>query len=275
MLTNKRHKQLKNQDGFTLVELLVSIGLISLVALYFIQYQVEAMSQRIAESLAQDILSIANTSLAFYGQALEWPDEDNDCVDLLQTLEGAGAFPANHTPAMDVTLTFGCVDNNTVGRVLSISATYPAGEVDEANLLLSYLPTSDITVDEDTDIASVVHYIAQPRKASQRYQFHRVPLSGGSFRIPKPDCWGDQNQEYMLIPQAVCINNAEHGIGGYYFDRTSNNNDPNWSFRFRVADGDNNNSDGGGNNGDYSNVPDTCGGEDVWIGAITYCDPDD
>lgn len=268
MQINSISSSQSTRNGFTLVELLVSIALVSLVAAYFIQYQIEALSQRVAESLAQDMLSISNTSLAYFSQALKWPDQDNDCAGLIGVLRNAGAFPIGYDAALDVDFATDCADNNVVGRVLNITATFPAGAKEEADLLMSYLPTSSMDYDQQTQIAVVEHYVAQPRNTSQRYQFFKGQLNNGAISIPKPDCWGNQTQNYFLIPQAVCIAqpNAQYGIGGYYFRQTGEDNNS-WNVVLRVANGDDNNNDN-----DFYNAPNQCGNETISVGAITYCE---
>lgn len=265
-MKNNAQKSLetKEHQGFTLIEVMVSIALISMVAVYFVQYQLDSVNQRMAEAVAQDMLSIANTATSYYSEAMEWPDEAGDCVGLLTTLGNNDAFPDNHTPPLDVSYQFACPDNGQYGRILTIAATFPAGGNDNADLLLSYLPTSSKEV--DNGIATVTHFVSQPRKATRRYGFQKptITSSNGTFILSKPTCWGDQTQSYMLIPQAVCVTGARHGIGGFYFTETSSNADS-WSMQLMVAPG----AEGG--LGSFRSYNNDCG-SNITVGAIVYCE---
>ena len=255
--------------GFTLLEVLVAVGLIAAVAVIFVQNQLENLSRRTAESLAQDMLSIANTSLTHFSNNGEWPDQDNDCSGLLTSLINAKAYPPNSSPVMEAKLVFECSIDDDYGRVLQVKAEYPRkSDQDHADVLLSYLPTS-VRLDDYEGIPTVVHYVSQPRKASNRFHFHKlVPNSEGKYVVEKPECLNISQARYMLLPQAVCVGPSEDGLGGFYFRAEgTGDSDPNWSFTLMVARGQAND-----NSSDYSQASSTCGGQTVEVGAITYCD---
>ncbi|MCP5017066.1 MAG: type II secretion system protein [Ketobacter sp.] len=272
MQTNSSDYRFKSLSGFTLVEVLVSVALISTMAVYFIQAQIQQVQDRVIEALAQDVLTLANASMSYYSQISRWPAQEvDDCASLVQDLAAMGAFPVglNGYEGMDgVALQTTCADVDDIGRTLRISVVFPVGDQDSAAMLRSYLPTSAMPIVAADQPPVVVHYVATPRKASQRYNFERVVVgAGGLFTLPKPDCPGNRNDPaHILLPQSICIHNAEHGLGGFLFNDESNNRDDFWTLRLMVADGDDNERIN-----DFAGVS-SCGGNPIEVGAITYCE---
>ncbi|RLP56306.1 MAG: type II secretion system protein [Ketobacter sp.] len=265
----------QTHTGFTLVEVLVSVALISVVVLYFIQHQLEKVQRDTVEALARDILSITNASVSYYVSTAHnvWPNqEENDCEFLMQTLVDADAFPANYIAMADVTLSFSCVEDDDIGRVLKVTVLFPVGAGENADMLLSYLPTSTRLDDTAEGNPVLVHYVSQPRRAAQSYEFTTVTLTddgvGGSapFEVEQPECFKANSQRYMLLPQAVCNRGSLHGLGGFYFEVVDSNANP-WIISMKVAESQETNSPV-----DFVSAPAYCGGSPVEVGVITYCE---
>ena len=274
MRINKRTLMKNSLRGFTLVEVLTSVALVSIVAAYFVHMQIQQVQERVVESLAQDVMTLANASMVYFSQTNEWPDQENgDCDDLIETLNGLGAFPvgADGYQGLDgVTLDTSCEDLGDIGRTLVISVNFPIGAQDQAQMLMSYLPTS-VNEDVDADEGPVVtHYVATPRKASERYRFHRIALEDrGVFRLTKPDCPGRRNDPaHILLPQAICMPSSDGGLGGYYFDELDDEDDY-WEMQLLVAEGEDNQQVH--HFFEFPGIP-SCDGNRVYVGAITYCE---
>ena len=248
----------------------------SLVAAYFISAQIESTRERVVEAIAQDVLTLANSSIAYFIQQDEWPDQVGNCANLVGVLAGVNAFPAGvggYDGPLDVSLSANCSNLNTVGSTLRITVGFPTGQNDDAKLLSGFLPTSLERV--VGGVPEVVHYVAAPRRATDRYTFHKDTLTvDTAFYLNKPDCGGG-TPAYIVIPQAVCITDADHGLGGFYFRDMNDGGPTQWHLQLRVAKGDNNN-----NQNDFRPIDDyqldtnnpTCGGQQITVGAVTYCE---
>ncbi|RLU00525.1 type II secretion system protein [Ketobacter sp.] len=273
MKTEFYFRRTQQQFGFTLVEVLVSVALLSLVAAYFITAQINQVRERMVESIAQDVLSLANSSMAYFIQTDEWPDQAGNCGNLVAVLAAADAFPAGaggYTGPNDVTLDADCSNLGSVGSTLRITVEFPAGSGEDADMLMSLLPTAARSTSGSGE-PRVTHYVATPRRASGRYTFHKATLEADSaFFLTKPDCpGGGSNPAYIVIPQAVCISGGSNGLGGYYFAEISGGAGNQWRLQLRVANGTNN-----GLPNNFASLGDgpTCGGQPIMVGAVTFCD---
>lgn len=259
--------------GFTLVEVLVSVALITTVVVTFIHFQIERVQRDTVEALSQDILSIANAATSYYINTNNpgWPGEAGDCVNLLGDLVTGNAFPDNYETMAGVSLGYNCEDGADIGRVLKITATFPAGSDELADMLLSYLPTSSRLNDTADGKAVVVHYVAQPRRAAQRYEFQRVSLTSpsvgvNSFTFTLPDCAGSGTAEFALFPQAVCNTGSQYGLAGFHFAMQPAGGEDTRTGSLMVSSG----PDSSSITFDYA--PIDCSGTPVEIGVITWCD---
>ncbi|MAR92508.1 MAG: hypothetical protein CML06_16750 [Pseudomonadales bacterium] len=258
--------------GFTLVEVMVSVALISAVAGYFIHIQIQQMEERVVQSVAQDVLSLGNGAMAYFSQVGQWPDQDNECRNLVETLAAAGAFPVGedgYQGPEGVNLNASCDDSDDIGRSLLLVIRFPDYAAEQARMLMSFLPTSSISDIDAGEQPEVIHYVPQPRRASYRYQFHKLTLAeAGSALLPKPDCPGRRNDPaYIVLPQAVCGPVSKDGLAGFYFAETDMGDT--WRLQLRVAIGNATNAPH-----DFSTLPDNpdCEGEPITMGALTYCD---
>lgn len=274
MKIERFYSELRRKTGFTLVEVLVSVALMSLIGIYFISAQINTVKERMIESVAQDVLTLANSSVAYFIQTATWPDQVANCADLVDVLVGVDAFPAGaggYQGPNGATISTDCSNLSTVGSALRITVTFTSGSSDDAELLLGYLPTSLDTTVSGGD-PKVTHYVATPRHASdQRYTFHKARLEEDSaFYLDKPDCHGGTTQPaYIVIPQAICISGGNNGLGGYYFRDMGGAGPDQWHLQLRVANGTNN---GMPNNFNHLGDNPQCDFRDIWVGAVTYCE---
>lgn len=272
--------------GFTLIEVLVSITLLTLIGVYFVSSQINTVREKVNESVAQDVLALSNAAMVYFSQTDEWPDQANSCAGLVNRLANSNAFApvsnASGTNVYDgpngVTLATSCSSSNNIGSTLRITITYPQGNGEDADMLRSYLPTSVRLAGNNPP--QVRQYVAAPRRAADRYKFHKEFLGTASqVRIPKLPCSGNGNgngngnngpqSAYIVIPQAVCMLGAVHGLGGYYFKDITPNNSSDWVLQLQVAEGGSTGTIGGFH--DLGDAP-RCNGERISIGAITYCE---
>lgn len=264
------------QKGFTLVEVLVSVALMSLVGIYFLSAQISDAHDRMVRSVAQDVLTLSNSSMAYFVRVGEWPNQSGNCSGLIGVLDSANAFPpansdGSYTGAVESRITARCsASGSLVGATLRITVQFPAGADDDAELLMGYLPTS--TLDTSGTQPEVTHYVAAPRRASSnRYYFHKQTLNSNSaFDLDKPPCTGGDTPAYMVIPQSLCVPTTSVGLGGYYFREVPNPDTTKWTLQLMVANGNNTGPGnfvvmGGG-------VRPQCDSRDVDVGAITYCE---
>lgn len=265
-----RHK------GFTLVEVLVSVALMSLVGIYFLSAQISDAHDRMVRSVAQDVLTLANSSMAYFVRVGEWPDQSGNCTGLIRDLDAANAYPdangdGSYSAAVDSRITARCsASGSLVGATLRITVQFPAGADDDAELLMGYLPTS--TLDTSGTQPEVTHYVAAPRRASSnRYNFYKGTLNSNSaFEIDKPSCASGDTPAYMVIPQSLCVPSTTVGLGGYYFREITPSSTSKWNLQLMVANG---NNTGPGNFAVIGGgVRPQCDSRDVDVGAITYCE---
>lgn len=276
---NKRSnlKASSKQEGLTLIELLVSVGLLVLIAGFFVMQRVESVKAQKAESIAQELLTVAALTTSFYINTKAWPDQDASCTGLLTTLQSA--FPSGYTPFSGPTLTSDCSANSAAatqgfGRVLRLTLTFPYVDREYASLVASIIPASNLVVPAQTAANSnpdvtVEHYLFPPRKHTLP-PFRSMYLgSDGRITVPKPQCGSGSGvaPQVMLIPQALCLTDPT-GFGGYYFDLESETNGPNngvWRYRLMVTPG---------GARDFKPMAEVCDPDPLKpnaVGVITYC----
>ena len=257
---------LRRSKGFTLIEVMVSIALLSVVAIYAIQFRIDQVKQDMSERIANQVMSIANIATTYYATNGRWPtpgdNDDDDCSNLMTFVEAQGFIPQNIQFPPDVSLSFGCEDDSNLGRPLQITVSLGTHGQEVRDYLLGYLPNS---VAQDS--SGLVHYVSPPRKLASAYQFQMVNVeAGGIVRITPPNCERERFMRAMLLPQAVCLAGSATGLGGFYFD-DQNIQGGMWQFVLRVARGDNN-----GTESDFDPMATMCGGVEAQVGAITYCE---
>lgn len=267
-----QQKQKRVQAGLTLVELMVSIGLLVLIAGYFVTQRIEAVKVQKAESIAQELMTVAAISTSFYINNKVWPDQAGDCNGLLSDLQAANVFPSGYSPFSGISFASDCDDNSTAadagfGQVLRLTLSFPYVDREYASLVASMIPASDLNVPAPTPTnpapgVTVEHYLFPPRKHTLP-PFQLLDLdSNGRITVRKPSCISEGlGAQYMLIPQALCLTDPT-GFGGYYFDVENVTSDE-WRFQLFVTPG---------GNRDFTPMTQQCDLlEPNKVGVITYC----
>jgi type II secretory pathway pseudopilin PulG len=270
---NKRSNLKANskQDGLTLIELLVSVGLLVLIAGYFVMQRVESVKAQKAESIAQEVLTLAAITTSYYVNEKAWPDQDGDCAGLLTALQSV--FPPGYAPFSGPTLASDCSASSTAatqgfGRVLRLTLTFPYVDREYASLVASLIPASNLVIPAPTAASpspdvTVEHYLFPPRKhAMPPFRLENLD-SSARLTVQKPCA---TNPQLLLIPQALCLTDPT-GFGGYYFDLESETNGPNngvWRYRLMVTPG---------GTRDFKPMTEVCdpSGMPNAVGVITYC----
>lgn len=258
------------QQGFTLVEILVSIALMALVAGYFVSSRIEQLKLQLAENIAQEAIALGNLATAFLtadGRSGEWPDAGgaSDCDDAIDELIAENYLPAGYQTIASATLTTSCPDG--AAGPFRIIITFPAVDEDLANLVKTAMPAAHGPGGGGGADWEVVQYVYPPRRLGRQYAFLKLPVdSHGEIIVPRPSC-GSGAPQYIAIPQAVCVED-EDGLQGYYFRELSGAPTGEWRLRLMVGTL----TGGGGGSVHYDSQEDECDSEDVEVGVITYCE---
>lgn len=267
--------------GFTLVELLVSIALMSLMAGYFIYNRMESLKQQMAQNIAQEILTIGNKAEDYYANSgsNQWPDNDTsvtNCQNPVAELAAAGYLPVGYTTS--VAMNFDCLSPVLgLGTAFQIQVVFVNADKDIADILMGVLP---VAKKDTSDPAKVkINYIlTPPRKlemAGQNVHFYKQVLAHNStVNIPIPNCVTG-SPKYVAVPQSVCYSGVtSYGLGGYLFSDVQAGS--NWTITLKVAAG-NETSDTIGSDGTvirhkhWVKMGDDCNGKPVDIGVVTFC----
>lgn len=259
------------QQGFTLVEILVSIALMALVAGYFVSSRIEQLKLQLAENIAQEATSLGNLATAYFtaeGRAGEWPDfgGTSDCDDAIDELIAENYLPVGYQPIASASLATSCPDG--AAGPFRITITFPAVDEDLADLVKTAMPNAHGPTGSGADW-EVVQSVYPPRRLGRQYVFMKLLVdSHGEINVPRPPC-GSRTPQYIAIPQAVCVED-NHGLQGYYFrDVSGGGSTGPWRLRLMVGT-----LTGGGGPGTvhYGPQTDTCDGTVVEVGVITYCE---
>ena len=259
--------------GFTLVELLVSIALMSLMAGYFIYNRLEALKQELAENIAQETLSLSNLAVRYYlDHSGSWPGSagGGDCSNAIsqmtspssEYLPGSYSSLASYTPATKCNMT------SDLANPLQFKLTFGTGEADLAKMVQALLPMA--SYDDTSGTPELTYNAIAPRREGRIYSFHLLNLNSDSnpFNVKKPDC---NNAELILIPQSMCVFDTK-GLQGYYFKKedATVGSDKYWRVTMYVGVW----KDGTGSNPPevkYNPQTVVCDSENVEVGAIAYC----
>lgn len=260
------------QAGLTLVEVLMSVSLMVLIAGYFVSQRIEAVKVQKAESIAQELMTVAAISTSLYINAKAWPDQDGNCAGLLAALQAADVFPPGLSSFSGLAFSSDCSDSSPAavagfGQILRLTISFPYVDREYASLVASMISASNLVVPAPTSATpdpnvTVEHYLFPPRKHTLP-PFQLVDLNpGGRFRVDKPKCGSASgvSPQLMLIPQAVCVLD-DTGLGGFYFFIRGESTE-HWEMELRVS---------GSNPRNYVAMSHQCDGNDVQIGVITYC----
>lgn len=141
-----------NKKGFTLIEILITMGIMAVMTATSYPYIQEAYHGQIAKRHFINIESVNAASQNFYTSFRAWPDESNDCEGAISNLISTKYLPANFSNDIGsgVILTTSCVEegpNNN--RMFKIISNTPATESKKNinRLLKGLLPNAEINTD--------------------------------------------------------------------------------------------------------------------------------
>lgn len=264
-------------NGFTLVEILVSIALMGLVIGYFVHARIEHMKVQLGENIAQEVLSLSNLALSYYvaeATAGRWPDSASTpaCGGALGALESEGYLPADYVPVASATVSTRCADGDTGS--FDITLQFDGVDSDLVQVVRTMLPGAT-TSNSGSDI-QLMHRVFPPRRAGKQYYFSKAEYIGsGQFSVEKPPC-GSVDEHYIAIPQRICVEH-ERGLQGYYF--ANSETESHWTITLCV--GTLNGGGGGGGACGGGGPPGTvtyarhgpeCDGAVPEVAVVTYCE---
>lgn len=268
--------------GFTLVEVIVSIGLMSLVAAYFVYDRIEELKYKAAENIAQEVLSIGNKAIEYYGATLPgaWPDNDGatpNCQDPVQQLITQGFLPSGYAPLATAEISFDCSAIVAgMSNAFRIQLRFANADRDIADIAHGMLPAAQFDETSSPGNVLIQYVITPPRRLGNQYGFEVVDWDHGhDIVVSKPHCGAGYTPQYIATPQSLCITDS-NGLGGYYFADSSTTS-ANWELRLMVASGDDTSPelDPDGVVTDpahWEEMDDRCNGQQVRVGVITFCD---
>ena len=98
---------IKKQRGFTLIETLITVAILSILVSSYAAFKLEAdiseLNQKLSDALVEEITLIGNQAQTIYAQTGLWPDYANRCVNALAnttmqelSIDQNSPFPAVH-----------------------------------------------------------------------------------------------------------------------------------------------------------------------------------
>lgn len=255
-------------NGFTLVEVLVSIALMGLVIGYFVHARLEHLKLQLGENIAHEVMSLSNLVMSYHvtvPNVGQWPGSASTpaCSNALGILASNDYLPSGYQPHASATLTTSCSSGNEGS--FDITLQFSDVDSDLAQIVRTSLPMAEITTGGGT--IQLVHRVFPPRRAGKQYYFARAVYQGnGRFIVSKPHC-GTSTPRYVAIPQRICVNHND-GLQGYYLDVHSQNNNE-WAIELYVGTLS---GSGSAPTVVYSRHTYECNGEDPEVAAVTYCE---
>ena len=114
-MVSGRFKLRKKNRGFTLIEVLVAVAVLSILVSSYATFKIRAdiaeLNQRLADALIEEITLIGNQAQTIYAQTGSWPDYANQCANALSeaAMHIIGVDRNSPFPAVDYTMQ--CTDS--------------------------------------------------------------------------------------------------------------------------------------------------------------------
>ncbi|OUS27834.1 hypothetical protein A9Q99_13830 [Gammaproteobacteria bacterium 45_16_T64] len=148
--------------GFTLVEMLLVIGILVSMAAFSAQRYLNDYQLEKAQTYATDMMTIANAAVSHsYDNDYKWSDESNagdPCSGLVENLGGSGYYDEqaiNIESYAESEYTTSCDISTPTAPVLKITKDF--GDVELAKIIEGMLPAASVTGSE------VTMYVLKPR----------------------------------------------------------------------------------------------------------------
>ena len=108
-MTRFTYTTLAKQRGFTLIETLITVAILSILisgyAVYQLRTDINELNQRLSDALIEEITLIGNQAQLVHAQSGLWPDDDNQCAGALSqnTMSIIGIDKDSPFPAVSYT----------------------------------------------------------------------------------------------------------------------------------------------------------------------------
>ena len=247
----------KRTQGFTLIEMLVVIGLLAVMATFSAQTYLNQYDERIAENHAMEMMTIANAAVSYaYDHNFRWLNESDGaegCEGLVTGMEALSYFDAifEYVPSCPVEASF--------TPVLQIKATLE--NEDMAKMVASYLPASKR---EGTDVTM---FVLKPRggggtsfgvvSASDVFTVPGIGTKWGA-ELLKPECGA--GLQLFVRPLDICAG-SNTGMSAYSVETVDSDDGQFWLIYLQVTHGLLN---------DVDNIR-SCAGDDVRFQYTITC----
>ena len=116
---------LKKPCGFTLIETLITVAILSILVSSYAAFRLEAditeLNQRLSDALVEEITLIGNQAQTVYAQTSSWPNYANQCTNALAHTTMRELSVDQNSPFPSVRYTMSCTNN-----IFTISLQMPA-----------------------------------------------------------------------------------------------------------------------------------------------------
>ncbi len=106
--------KIKKQCGFTLIETLITVAILSILVSSYAAFKLEAdiseLNQKLSDALVEEITLIGNQAQTVYAQTGSWPDYANRCVGALADTTMQELSVDQNSPFPAVRYTMRCTD---------------------------------------------------------------------------------------------------------------------------------------------------------------------
>ncbi|OUS03193.1 hypothetical protein A9Q81_07320 [Gammaproteobacteria bacterium 42_54_T18] len=192
--------------GFTLVEMMVVVSMVTLGAIYFTQLFIESSEQKIVDKEVASMMTIGTAAIGFVQDEGIWPDQvNNDCRNALagvsESLTDSGYL--GNGISLD-NLTTSCDEvNNRYPIFTTTRSNFETENI--AKMVAAMLPSAKATG------KTVDMYTPRPRRESFPVFGRQVANDKGKITVAMPA--GCDSPEIIVYPEVICSNSST--LGGY------------------------------------------------------------
>jgi len=251
-------------QGFTLVEMLVVVGLMATMAVFSLQTYIDDHEEILAENVAMDLMTIANAAvLHASGSANQWHDEVNDCDGLQGDLESDN-YIVSLTTILDES---SCPPGSGDHKILTLKYRY-AGWQDDVipNMIASKLPSAKVNNPGGSYEIEMTVLKPQPSRSGEMGVGSIIvdTITKSAQIIKQLTCGAGKTEKIFVTVNAACVDETaaapEGALRGFYIEKTPVSNG--WSLELMAR---------GMASGAIYIARDACGGSPIRFDYIRYC----